>query len=97
MLQIIDRYLEVDGLVGDVTLYFDDTERVLVALDTELNWFRYKLLKDVEALTAEQKAAVLEYNLGVGYPTDADVCVADIFKHGEFVEYESRNVVRYCS
>ena len=97
MLQIIGRYLEVDGLVGDVTLYFDDAKRVLIALDSELNWFRYKLLKDVEELTAEQKAAVLEYNLGAGYPTDTDVYVADIFKHGEFVEYESRNVVRCCS
>lgn len=88
MFHIVDKYLEVEGLSGDVTLYFNDETREFIALDGGLNWKRYKLAKEVTQLSIEQKQAILEYRLGVGsaFNAELDVMESDVFMHGEHVE-----------
>lgn len=85
MFHIIDKYLEVDGLSGDVTLYYNHDERELVALDAGLKYKRFKLLKDVEACTLAQKTAILKHRF-VTFNAGLDLQVSDIFIHGEYVE-----------
>lgn len=85
---IIDKYLEVEGMAGNVTLYFNAHKQFFVALDSELSWQRYKLVKSIEQLNTAQKTAILEYSLGRGasFNVDLDVTLSDVFKHGEYIE-----------
>lgn len=85
---IIHKYLEVDGMAGDVTLYFNDHQQSFIALDSALSWQRYKLVKSIEQLNTAQKTDILEYNLGRGasFNADLDVTLPDVFKHGQHVK-----------
>lgn len=85
---IIDKYLDVEGMAGNVTLYFNAYKQFFVALDSELSWHRYKLVKSIDQLNTAQKTAILEYSLGCGasFNADLDVTLSDVFKHGEYIE-----------
>lgn len=85
MYQLIDECLEVEGLEGSVVLYFNAEDRLFVAMDAHLRWQQYRLLRDVEALTEDQRQAVLKYRFG-GLSQGCDVTVADIFVHGKYIE-----------
>lgn len=85
---IIDKYLEMEGMAGDVTLYFNDHQQYFIALDSELSWRRYKLIKSIDQLNTAQKTAVLKYSLGcnASFNADLDVTLPDVFKHGEHIK-----------
>jgi hypothetical protein len=67
-------------------VWYNDTTGTFIAQEVDgVRTFRYKLSKEVEELTEEEKYEILKYRLGRVTPED-EVTIGDVFMHGKFIE-----------